>query len=246
MRSVLRWMRAFLPAQRFGGMHVPAAMPDLTIVTFAVPQESSDFRQAIHDDENVVVVHTGIGTAAARRSVERALAGHRPRRLISAGFAGALDPALAIGDVVLAENYSDRAIVKSVTTPCRRGALLTVGNAVETVAEKARLRAETGAMAVDMETSAIAAICVERGLPMLSLRAISDAADAVLPIPFAVSWDLETQRPRTFAIAIYLLRHPEIVGIFRSFIAGLARARRALSRSLVSVLGEPPSTGKSA
>ncbi len=211
-------------------------MPNPTVVTFAVPQESSDFRHAIRGHANVTIVHTGIGTAAARKAIERAVTEHRPGWLISAGFAGGLDPTLAVGDVVLAENYSDRAAQEAAKTSCRRGVLLTVENAVETVAEKSRLRAETGAVAVDMETSAIAEVCAARSIPMLSVRVISDSADSVLPIPFAESWDLEAQRPRPFAIATHLLKNPQLIGVFRQFIAGLARARAALSRSLLEVL----------
>src|SRR5690242_13414828 len=49
----------------------------------------------------VTLVLSGPGTAAARRGAELLLAGHRPRWMISAGFAGALDPALARNDLIL-------------------------------------------------------------------------------------------------------------------------------------------------
>ena len=67
-------------------------------VTFAVPHESHDLRRVLRGKlatREVLLVHTGIGTAAAEKCVRTLLAEHRPRWLLSAGYAGALDPALA-------------------------------------------------------------------------------------------------------------------------------------------------------
>ena len=49
----------------------------------------------------VAVVLGGMGRPRAQRGAEALLAGHRPRWIISAGFGGALDPALKRNDVVL-------------------------------------------------------------------------------------------------------------------------------------------------
>ena len=81
-------------------------------VTFAVPHESHELRRAfrpvasvsaqgwLHGEiarREVLLAHTGIGTAAAEKCVRAILAEHRPRWLLSAGYAGALDPAMAHG-----------------------------------------------------------------------------------------------------------------------------------------------------
>jgi adenosylhomocysteine nucleosidase len=133
----------------------------------------------------------GPGRAAAQRGAELLLAGHRPRWIVSAGFAGALDPALARDDLVLATEVVDLdgghfAIDLSVPEAAQgqrisSGRLLTVDAIVRTAAEKAGLRARFGADLVDMETSAVAALCGGRGIRFLSVRVISDEAHTDLP-----------------------------------------------------------------
>ncbi len=147
----------------------------------------------------VAVVVSGVGRNSATRGAELVLAGHRPRWIVSAGFAGALDPSLRRNDVFLAKELVDLdggfwSIDVGVEEPPRgpadprrdaieikSGRLLTVDSIVRTSAAKAELARDHKARAVDMESSAVAGFCSVRGLKFLSVRVISDDATADLP-----------------------------------------------------------------
>ncbi len=218
--------------------------PPPIFVTFALPEESRDFRKAIDQQPqpNIRVEHFGVGPAMAAKRVNSLLAGPKPRLLVCAGFAGGLDPKLRSGDLVVAENLSspevlDRVrMVVPVATPFVFGSILSRTLPVESVADKAALFRETGAFAVDMESEAVAAACRAAGVPLLVVRTISDPADAALPVPFGDWFDLEGQRPRIPGLLQYLATHPSHIFPFAKFVRGLAPARQALTKFLFQVL----------
>src|SRR5258706_459833 len=106
----------------------------------------------------------GVGGAAwggggGGRLAERA-PGWRARSLVvSAGACGALAPDLAVGALIVPEAVigPDRARLATSVIPSltRAGTLLTVADVIHTPEAKARLWIETGAIAVDMESSVL-------------------------------------------------------------------------------------------
>jgi len=232
----------------------------MIVVIFALPEESRDLRRALRDSvvgdgwtrgflssancaEEIRVTHTGVGFASAAAKIAKLLSGDRPRVVISSGYAGGLDPQLKISDLLLATNFSAPGLVALCRTSAgdRRvpvfGWLTSQAAAVESVADKAALADETGAHAVDMETEAIALACSAAGVPLLSVRAISDAASQPLPVPFEHWFDLARQRPRPVALVSYLARQPSRIAAFARFVRGLPSARLALTGYLVDLLG---------
>lgn len=218
--------------------------PHMILVTFAVPQESRAFVARLRHAgmlgdvlvgnlgcEEIAVLHTGMGSTAARIAIEHALAEHRPTLVIGSGFAGGLDPTLKTGELIVGENFS------TATPPAgiRRVRLIPTDAPLDTPAEKARLRA-TGADAVDLESAALAAACTAAQAPLLVLRIISDAADEALPLPSDVAFDSTRQRPRPLAILRHLFHHPEAIAPLAAFVRQLPMLQRRLADALVSAI----------
>lgn len=131
---------------------------------------------------NVVVIESGIGSEKASISTESLIEVFRPRRILSAGFAGGLDISLSRNTIVqagrLIRHTDNKKLILSEEHPAT---LLTVDKAIATSEEKKRLRHEFSAEIVDMETFAIAEVCMSKNVPIHSLRIIFDDANETLP-----------------------------------------------------------------
>ncbi len=116
--------------------------------------------------------------------------------VVSFGLAGGLDPALAPGDLALAQFVASSrgvfgadaaltdalaAALKGVGLRLCDGVFAGVDEAVLTPEGKAALRAQTRAVAVDMESHVAARFASACGLPFAGLRAVSDPAGRALP-----------------------------------------------------------------
>ncbi len=210
-------------------------------VTFAHPSESRDFLRLLGGRHHEVkVLHTGVGAAACRSQIEHFLDSERFDFLISSGFAGGVDPSLDVGDLLLAENFSDPPLLAQAREAvlARVGRMVTVNHIIESATERKEFAREHGAVAADMETEWIALSCEERGLPLLSLRAISDTAAAPFPAPPDVLFDLERQRTDLLKLASHLARHPLSVVRLARFARQIAAARVQLALALSVMIRE--------
>jgi adenosylhomocysteine nucleosidase len=133
-------------------------------------------------------VAIGGGTAAGAEAAARRLIDEGTDALVSFGLAGALDPALRPGALIVPATV----IVDGVCHPTDPELSYTLGGATghallgadavaASVEEKRRLRDQTSAAAIDLESGAVARVAVARGLPFAALRVVCDAADRALP-----------------------------------------------------------------
>lgn len=148
------------------------------------------FRGGRYDNVRIVVVESGTGFARARRATQAMIDAHSPKWILSSGFAGALVPTVKIGDIVVADSIVDthgQTLMIDVAFPAdpqrglHIGRILTSDEIVRLISEKQRLAAQLGAIAVDMESLAVAQVCREQGIRCLSVRSISDDVSSDLP-----------------------------------------------------------------
>ena len=226
-------------------------------VTFALPAESSRFLRRLHnksrsdhngirivrgeiENRTIEVVHTGVGEKICRQRMASFLQDRQFRCLISAGFAGALNDRLDVGDLLLAQNFSTAELSKVrsllINLPIHIADLLTVPSMIDSSEERNRIAQTTGAAAVDMETEFIARGCAEHGVPLLSLRVISDTPSEPFPAPSRILFDIERQRTDAMKFALHFLRHPNRVPRLIKFATTIGQARETLASALVGVV----------
>src|SRR5207248_10246010 len=114
--------------------------------------------------------------------------------------------------------------------------LATVPRIIASRSERKRWAAESGAVAVDMETEFIAAACAAHQVPMLSLRVMSDTPAEPLPAPPEVLFDLEKQKTNFARLALYVVTHPGALKRLVAFRQQVALARRSLAETLDKLL----------
>jgi len=230
-------------------------------VTFALPAESSGFLRLLQnkskrrnngittiagkiDNHVIEIFHTGVGGKICRQRIARFLKDRKLECLINAGFAGALNDQLGVGDLLLARNFSTADLSLTLDSlahlPIHIANLLTVPSMIDSSEERNRIAQTTGAVAVDMETEFIACSCAEHGVPLLSLRVISDTPRHPLPAPPSVLFDLDEQRTHFGRLAFYMAKNPTAIWRLISFARGIGRARERLSNAIIALVRELP------
>ncbi|HEX6987000.1 MAG TPA: 5'-methylthioadenosine nucleosidase [Planctomycetaceae bacterium] len=148
------------------------------------------FRGGRLNGVRVAAVESGPGPQRAARATRALLDGHRPAWVVACGFAGALREGIKIGDIVVSDAVCDHD-GEELATPhgmaadpakgLHVGRFVTTPGVVRAVAEKRDLAGRLGAIACDMESHAVAAVCREAGVPFMAVRAVTDDLSADLP-----------------------------------------------------------------
>jgi adenosylhomocysteine nucleosidase len=165
--------------------------------------------------------------------------------LLSWGSAGGLSPALSPGNLILPKTIiaSNRSLYH--VDPTWHNSLcnqlkghvdfftdpMTESTAVVcTPTEKAILFRETGAIGVDMESAAVAAVAQEVGVPFMVVRAVADAMDTTIPKSTLNALD-EFGRLNFLKLIQGFVQHPpELFALLR-----VGRNYRAAQRTLAAV-----------
>ncbi len=229
-------------------------------LTFALPAESSAFvrklknvrrdaailrgyleRSTTHKEnaEEICVVHTGVGAAECKKRLDPFLKQEQPRVLISSGFCGGTSDEVAPGNVVIGENFSDAKLVeeaKKVLAGAIVGRLFSGAQVIDSAADRYEVGREHDAIAMDMETETVVQECARRGIPMLSLRVVSDSPVAPFPAPPDVLFNIEKQRTEFWRLLIHVAQNPARPIRLARFSKQIALAKKRLAEALCAVI----------
>ena len=200
---------------------------------------ASEARHLRPTDDSLVMT-TGMGSSAASTGA-RALIDAGAKALASFGLAGGLDPTLQPGAILLPTEvqgpdgrihpceagWRNRLSAKIVA---RSGRLVSSARSVGSVEDKAELFRTTGAVAVDMESAAVAEIAEQHGLPFLAVRVVVDSAADVLPRAVTAAADNEGHLQIWRLIGALALAPNELAPLIR-----LAQRYRVANRSLATI-----------
>jgi adenosylhomocysteine nucleosidase len=181
------------------------------------------------ENGDAAVICGGIGAEAARRATEAMIQEFRPSEVLSVGFAGALDAALRVGEVITPRTVINGSDGARTDTGSGLGTLVSFG-AVAGREQKQKLRAAYGASAVDMEAAAVAQGAGLRGVRFGALKVVSDEAGFAMP---SLEEFVEADgRFRTAQFVLYLAMRPWLWGTTITLARNGARASRALCAAL--------------
>jgi len=172
----------------------------------------------------IVVIAGGGDVARIERELDALAA--EASAMMSSGLAGALDPALRPGDVVIGTGCADVAasvandvLVGAIAErlpEAHHGLVAASDRPVARAADKQALRVETGALAIDMESHIVARVAARHGLPFVALRVISDDSTTTLP-PAALAGMRPDGRIAIGSVLTSLARQPgQLPSLFRT------------------------------
>ncbi|HEX8816443.1 MAG TPA: phosphorylase [Terriglobales bacterium] len=176
-----------------------------------------------------VAVCGGMGSGAARRAAEALMAIYHPDTLISAGFAGALQPSRSVGDVLWPQIIIDASDSSRTEIADGQGSLVSFSE-VASPAQKAKLASAFQADAVDMEAAAVARVAAIHGANFAAVKAISD--DATFEMPDLSRFITPDGHFRQAAFAAHAALRPQLWPQLIRLARNSAKASRALCTEL--------------
>ena len=151
---------------------------------------SIDFIKGSYLGTGLIVAISGVGIKRARNCTNTLIQNFSPDTIISAGYVGALNPKVQIGDLFLPEWVMSRKFNKKIVIDNEipyvafnysSGGILTENSFVNSSEKKLDLFVESTADIVDMETWGIAETAVENSIRLISVNSVSDSTGCTLP-----------------------------------------------------------------
>jgi len=208
-------------------------------------------------DRNCLLVTSGMGIKRAMDATRTLLTGSSPHLLISFGIAGAVNDDLKIGDVVVPGNtclldkglpgqlrslasLSEAAWNAAAQVMQPEGARLVPGTAITTRSSQVVLPGMEGMPnpILEMETAGIAQVAAEAGVPLVSIRSISDGPQAPIPLDLEAVLD-ENDNLRIGRMLMIILRHPQIILQSRQMMQNSRKAADHAAKALFAALSQP-------
>jgi adenosylhomocysteine nucleosidase len=155
-----------------------------TLVCFAVKEEAAPFKSTLVSRLDIQILLTGMGQRNADKSIGAILSTEKPTLVLTAGFAGALNPDLSLGTVLFSCDDAPHLQPRLLATGARPARFHCANRVASTAAEKRQLWESTHADAVEMESQIICNICREHKIPCATIRVILDTASEDLPLDF--------------------------------------------------------------
>lgn len=190
-------------------------------------------------NEDVHILLTGMGYAQTLKAVRRFLSADRYRGVVAAGFSGGTRPGLRVGDLVApseviwastGERFLPAEFLKVVPGASSVGPFVTVKDPVADPLAKAKVGDRYGAIAVDLETAAVARAAGETKVPWMALRAILDPVE--VPLGF-----------RSWGTALRAMASPSRWRALKQFLGSVHLASVSLGGGLKNLLEEEEKDG---
>jgi len=208
-----------------------AREPVAFLVCFAVKEEAKFFFPQQSRAGAIQAWVTGMGRKNAAESLREAVAAVEPERVLTCGFAGGLNPDLALGTVVFDHDF-DAGVAEALAELGAVPAKFHCSKRVAiTAAEKRALWESTEADAVEMESSVIRNLCREWKIPSATVRVISDTAQDDLPLDFNALMTSD-DRIHYGKLAMAILASPRKLSQLIAFQRQTMTAARELGRVL--------------
>ena len=221
------------------GMLAPM-QPELQPIVrrLAMEGDGSLYRGITDGGVEVVAMLTNIGMANGASAATRMLE-HDVDHVMVVGIAGGLDPkVLEIGEVVVPEVVIRRSTQREfrptfVGDIAPRGTL-SCGDDLIVDPDALALMAVDGVIAVDMETAAVAEVCVDAQVPSSVFRGISDFAGEGLVDHelFAMTKPDGTADPAV--VSAYLEQHPERLAVLKRLARDTGKATEGAAAAAIA------------